>query len=84
MARPSRCTGRPTKPGITAKSRLDRLATASTLDNRITHGCINVSAQFFDAFVSPAFRDTDLIVYVLPETRSFRAVFDMNFSSPRT
>jgi hypothetical protein len=66
------------KPGLTAKSRLDRLATASTLDNRITHGCINVPAQFFDAFVRPAFRGTDVIVYVLPEIRSSRAVFDMS------
>ena len=43
------------KPGLAVKSRLDRLATATTLDNRITDGCINVSAKFFDAFVRPAF-----------------------------
>lgn len=71
------------KPGLTAKSRLDRLATATTLDNRITHGCINVSVKFFDAFVRPAFRDTDVIVYILPETRSLRSVFNTASLAPK-
>lgn len=65
-------------PVITTKAaerRLQRLATPTPLDNRISYGCINVPAKFFDEVVRPAFTGTDGIVYVLPETRSARSVF---------
>ncbi len=55
--------------------RAERLATPTPLDNRISYGCINVPAEFFHRVVSPAFRASDGIVYVLPETRSARQVF---------
>ena len=55
--------------------RLQRLATPTPLDNRISYGCINVPAKFYENVVSPAFSGTQGIVYVLPETRSARAVF---------
>jgi hypothetical protein len=56
--------------------RLQRLATPTTADNRISYGCINVPAAFFDAHVSPLFRnDRHAIVYVLPETRSLDQTF---------
>lgn len=55
--------------------RLQRLATATVLDNRISYGCINVPARFYDAVVRPAFTGTDGIVYILPEVRPLREVF---------
>jgi hypothetical protein len=55
--------------------RLERLATPTPLDNRITFGCINVPKKFYETVVSPAFTGTKGIVYVLPETRSAREVF---------
>lgn len=55
--------------------RLQRLATATPLDKRISHGCINVPAKFFDSVVKPAFTETSGIVYVLPETYSIRQIF---------
>jgi len=55
--------------------RLQRLATPTPLDNRISFGCINVPARFFDDVVTPAFTGTRGIVYVLPETRSKREIF---------
>ena len=55
--------------------RLERLASESPLDNRISYGCINVPQKFYDNVVKPAFTGTDGIVYVLPETRPARAVF---------
>lgn len=55
--------------------RLQRLATATPLDKRISHGCINVPAKFFDSVVKPAFTGTSGIVYVLPETYSIRQIF---------
>lgn len=55
--------------------RLQRLASLVVLDRRISYGCINVPAQFYDSVLSPVFKGTDGIVYVLPETRSVREVF---------
>ena len=54
---------------------LERLATATTLDKRISYGCINVPVKFYENVVHPAFTGTNGIVYVLPETRSTREVF---------
>src|SRR5471032_2029500 len=65
-------------PVVTTKPeerRLQRLATPTPLDNRISYGCINVPAKFFDNVVRPAFTGTNGIVYVLPETRLPREVF---------
>ncbi len=55
--------------------RLERLATPTPLDNRISYGCINVPEKFFNNVVSPAFTGTYGIVYVLPETRSNIEIF---------
>ena len=43
--------------------------------NRISYGCINVPARFYDTVVGPAFAGTNGIVYILPEVRTIRAVF---------
>ncbi len=61
-----------TNPG---DRRLERLATPTPHDNRISYGCINVPVKFYEGVVRPAFTGTNGIVYVLPETRSARAVF---------
>ena len=58
-----------------SERRPQRLASATPLDNRISYGCINVPAGFYDKVVIPAFSGTHGIVYVLPETRSARNVF---------
>lgn len=55
--------------------RAQRLATTTALDNRISYGCINVTAAFFQQVVSPAFAGTNGIVYVLPETRPAKPFF---------
>jgi len=55
--------------------RLERLATPTPLDNRISFGCINVPARFYETVISPAFTGTKGIVYVLPEIRSAHEVF---------
>lgn len=62
------------KPGMTAKSRVDRLATTSIADNRASYGCIGVATAFYDGFIRPAFGGGG-IVYVLPETRTATAEF---------
>lgn len=55
--------------------RLERLATPTAADNRISYGCINVPAAIYDAVINPLFIRNGGIVYVLPETRSVRRVF---------
>jgi hypothetical protein len=55
--------------------RLERLATPTPADNRISYGCINVPAAFYDEVVDPSFTGTRGIVYVLPEIRPVRQVF---------
>lgn len=57
------------------EKRLERLATPTPLDNRISYGCINVPAKFFDKVVKPAFKGVMGIVYVLPEIKSKKDVF---------
>lgn len=56
-------------------NRLQRLATPTPADNRISFGCINVPVKFFDNVVLPAFKGTKGIIYVLPETRPARDLF---------
>jgi hypothetical protein len=55
--------------------RAERLASPSTLDNRISYGCVNVPVRFYDDIVAPAFTGTVGIVYILPESKPLRAVF---------
>ncbi len=56
--------------------RLERLATPTRRDKRISYGCINVPATFFDNVVLPTFTGTKGVVYVLPETRSISEIFE--------
>ena len=52
-----------------ADRRLERLATPTAADNRISYGCVNVPAAFYDALVKPVFGVRPAVIYVLPETR---------------
>lgn len=58
-----------------AERRLQRLATPSALDNRISYGCINVPAAYYDRVIQPLFTPADGIVYILPESRPFSDLF---------
>ena len=60
---------------VPEERRLQRLASPSAADRRITYGCINVPVRFYDEVVLRAFGNGGGIVYVLPETRSAREVF---------
>lgn len=60
-----------------ADRRLQRLATPTAADNRISYGCVNVPAAFYDARLKPVFGVQPAVVYVLPETRSVGAVFGL-------
>ncbi|HJV95757.1 MAG TPA: hypothetical protein VJ608_06960 [Albitalea sp.] len=58
-----------------AEHRLRRLATPTVADNRVSYGCINVPAAFFDEWVRPAFDSARAIIYVLPDKHSIGQVF---------
>ena len=61
--------------GLPQEQRVRRLASATPDDNRITYGCINVPAPFFQKLVVPTFRAHGGIAYVLPETRPAQQIF---------
>lgn len=55
--------------------RLQRLATPTIADNRISYGCINVPVPFYETYVSPTVSKKRAIVYVLPEVKPIKQVF---------
>lgn len=55
-----------TATGVPAEKREERLASPSPDDNRITHGCINVSPGFYEQVVAPTFKRGG-VFYVLPD-----------------
>jgi hypothetical protein len=55
--------------------RLERLATPTSADNRISYGCINLPPTFFETVLFPVFRGSQGIVYVLPEVKPLAEVF---------
>jgi len=63
------------RPVVKAERRLERLATPTPADNRITYGCINVPAAFYDRYVKPALGSRQGVVYVLPDQATSRSVF---------
>jgi hypothetical protein len=61
--------------GRPADRRLQRLASPTPEDNRISYGCVNVPVAFYDQVIAPTFRGTTGIVYILPEDTPLDAVF---------
>jgi hypothetical protein len=55
--------------------RLERLASPTTDDNRISYGCINVPVAFFDETVWPLLGRRQAVAYVLPEAKTLHDVF---------
>jgi len=55
--------------------RLQRLASPTSRDNRISYGCINLPPSFFDKVLWPRFKQRNGVVYVLPEVKPLNAVF---------
>jgi hypothetical protein len=62
------------RPVKASDRRLQRLASPTAADNRISYGCINIPPAFFDGVVTPLFLPRNGIVYVLPEIKPLAAV----------
>jgi hypothetical protein len=59
----------------TQQRRHERMRSSNPADHRITYGCINVPAEFYDQVVRRNFRAKGGIVYVLPDSAPVQAVF---------
>jgi len=56
---------------VSAKEqRAQRMATEDASDNRISYGCVNVPAKFYDGVLKPSVSRHGAYVYVLPETKT--------------
>ena len=64
--------------------RLARMASTKVADKRISYGCINVPARFFDSSVKPALFARKAVIYVLPEKKALTQVFRLDESDART
>lgn len=58
---------RPTNP---KERRLERMASLTVDDNRISYGCVNMPVSFYEGVLSPTVKQSGAVVYVLPETRT--------------
>lgn len=63
---------------VPAERRLQRLASATAADNRISYGCVNVPAAFYDSVIQPMFADYRAMVYILPEHHTLAQVFGLD------
>ena len=72
---------------VPAEKRAERLASPSPDDNRVTHGCINVSPEFYEQIIAPTFKrggvfyilpDADPIAETFPEFAQSRATMKRN------
>ena len=63
------------RPTVQAERRLQRLASPTPRDNRISYGCINLPVAFYENVLSPLVRGSGAVVYVLPETQTAAAWF---------
>ena len=64
----------PTATGVPAERRVERLASPSPDDNRVTHGCINVSPAFYEQIVQSTFEKGG-VFYILPDKDSIAKTF---------
>ena len=58
------------RANVKAEQRLERLASPTPEDNRISFGCINLPVEFYDNTLKPTVQAGGTVIYVLPETRT--------------
>jgi hypothetical protein len=63
------------RPLVARERRLERLASLSIDDNRISFGCINLPVTFYENVLSPTVQKQGAIVYVLPDLKTPQQVF---------
>jgi hypothetical protein len=63
------------RPGFSFKARTERLGTDAAQDKRVSWGCVVVPVAFYQKVIERVLGRSHSVVYVLPETRALRAVF---------
>ena len=63
------------RPTVKAERRLERLASVTPSDNRISFGCINLPTKFYEQVLSPEVKKYGAVIYVLPEMRTPAEMF---------
>lgn len=64
----------PTATNVPAEKRPERLASPTPDDNRVTHGCINVSPEFFEQIMQPTF-ERGGVFYIVPDEAPIAEIF---------
>lgn len=64
----------PTATSVPAERRPERLASPSPDDNRVTHGCINVSPGFYERIIRLTFEQGG-VFYILPDAMPLAKAF---------
>jgi hypothetical protein len=64
----------PLATNVRSERRPERLASPEPDDNRVTHGCINVSPDFYELVIEPTF-ERGGVFYILPDTKPLAEVF---------
>ena len=59
---------------VAGEKRAERLASPTPDDNRVTHGCINVSPEFYEQIIAPTFKRGG-VFYILPDEASIAETF---------
>lgn len=59
---------------VPAERRAERLASPTPNDNRVTHGCINVSLEFYEEIIRTTFARGG-VFYILPDRASLAETF---------
>lgn len=72
------------RPTVKSERRLERLASSTAADNRISFGCINLPPTFYERVLSPTVHKYGAVIYVLPETRSPGELFGAYDVPPAT
>ncbi len=72
------------RPTVKSERRLERLASLTAADNRISFGCINLPPKFYEQVLSPTVQKYGAVIYVLPETRTPGELFGAYDVPPAT
>ena len=70
------------RANVQSEQRLERLASPTPDDNRISFGCINLPPEFYENTLKPTVQAGATVIYVLPETRrpdkTFASYYDVD------
>lgn len=70
------------RANVRSERRLERLASPTPRDNRISFGCINLPVPFYEKVLRPTVASVGAVIYVLPETQPVARFFGASDTPP--